>query len=73
MTATASEQFEITLRGFSPRELAAWAERECRRHFGECAWQIDEATCQVCMGSIGGRARLFETHVVASSRPLTGG
>ena len=69
MTATAPEPFEITLRGFSPKELATRAERECRRYFGECAWQIDEATCTACMGSIGGRVRLYETHVVASTSP----
>ncbi len=65
MTASASESFELTLRGFSPKELNARAERECRRHFGECAWQIDEATCVPCMGTLGGRVRLYEAHVVA--------
>src|SRR5262249_19615486 len=54
MTASASEHFEITLRGFSPKELNAQAERECRKHFGECAWQINEATCIPCMGTLGG-------------------
>jgi hypothetical protein len=64
-SASASESIELTLRGFSPRELTVVAERECRRHFGECAWQIDEATCVPCMGSLGGRVRLYEAHVVA--------
>jgi len=67
MTASASEHFELTLRGFSPRELTERAERECRKHFGECAWQIDKATCVPCMGTVGGRVRLYETHVVARS------
>jgi hypothetical protein len=67
MTASASEQFELTLRGFSPRELNARVERECRKHFGECAWRIDEATCTPCMGTLGGRVRLYEAHVVARS------
>jgi hypothetical protein len=67
MTASASvsDQFELTLRGFSPRELTVRAERECRKHFGECAWRIDEATCVPCMGTLGGRVRLYEAHVVA--------
>lgn len=66
MSAYVPEPFEITLRGFSPKELAARAESECRKHFGECAWRIDEATCHACMGTIGGRVRLYETRVVAS-------
>ena len=65
MSATADEHFEITLRGFSLRELRANAERECRKHFGECAWRIEEQTCVVCMGSVGGHARLYEAHFVA--------
>jgi hypothetical protein len=67
MTATGTECFELTLRGFSPRELTECAERECRKHFGECAWQIDEATCVPCMGSLGGRIRLYEAKVVATA------
>jgi hypothetical protein len=67
--ASASDCLELTLRGFSPRELNAKAERECRKHFGECAWRIDEATCVPCMGSLGGRVRLYEAHVVAHSEP----
>jgi hypothetical protein len=57
---------ELILRGFSPRELAKNVERECRQHFGQCAWRIDESTCVACMGSLGGRVRLYEAHVVAS-------
>ena len=64
---SAAESFELILRGFSPRELVACAERECRQHFGECAWRIEEATCVPCMGSLGGHVRLYEAHVVASS------
>ena len=71
MTASASELFELTLRGFSPRELTVTAERECRRHFGECAWRIDEATCIPCMGTLGGRVRLYEKHVVAVAETET--
>lgn len=62
-----AERLELTLRGFSRRELVAWAERECRQHFGECAWQIEQSTCVPCMGSLGGHARLYEAHIVAST------
>jgi hypothetical protein len=65
MTASASEPFTFTLRGFSPRELDAQAERECRKHFGKCAWKIEEATCAPCMGTLGGRVRLYEARIVA--------
>ena len=70
-SAAASRSFELTLRGFSPRELTVVAERECRKHFGECAWRIDEQTCVPCMGSLGGHVRLYEARVVAhgESRP----
>jgi len=67
MTASATDCFELTLRGFSPRELQGLAERECRRHFGECAWRIEAATCVPCMGSLGGHVRLYEAKVVASA------
>jgi hypothetical protein len=60
-----TQPLELTLRGFSPRELTVRAERECRKHFGECAWRIDEATCVPCMGTLGGRVRLYEAHIVA--------
>ncbi len=65
MTASLPESFEVTLRGFSPRELSNAAERECRKHFGACAWKIDEATCVPCLGTVGGRVRLYETRIVA--------
>jgi hypothetical protein len=69
MTASLPEPLELTLRGFSPGELARMAERECRRHFGDCAWKIDQATCVPCLGTLGGRVRLYETHVVATRAP----
>ena len=65
MSAIADEHFELTLRGFSPRELRRNAERECRKHFGECAWRIEEQTCVACMGSLGGHVRLYEARFVA--------
>ena len=63
--ARLTQSLELTLRGFSPRELTVRAEQECRKHFGECAWRIDEATCVPCMGTLGGRVRLYEAHIVA--------
>lgn len=65
MTGSSVESFELILRGFSPRELNARAEQECRKHFGGCAWQIDEATCVPCVCTLGGRVRLYEAKVVA--------
>ena len=61
-----SESFAFTLRGSRPRSPERRAENECRKRLGECAWQIDEATCVPCMGSLGGRVRLYEARIVAS-------
>jgi hypothetical protein len=69
MSATEVESFELTLRGFSARELNALAERECRRHFGTCAWRFEEASCIPCMGTLGGRIRLYEGKFVATGEP----
>lgn len=70
-TTPDGENLEITLRGFSPREIAARAERECKQHFGECAWRIEESICVPCMGSLGGHVLLYESRVVASSVTLS--
>jgi len=69
MSSADIESLELTLRGFSPRELSAVAERECRRHFGTCAWELDEASCVPCMGSVGGRVRLYEARFLAHGKP----
>lgn len=69
MQAQASETFAFTLRGFSPRELAAEAEHRCSLHFGPCGFRLEECTCVPCVCSLGGRVRLYEAHVVA--RPGT--
>jgi hypothetical protein len=66
MSATADEHLELTLRGFSPRELERNATRECRKFFGECAWRIEEQTCAPCMGSLGGHVLLYEAHLIAT-------
>ena len=64
---TPTERFEVTLRGFSPRELAVNAERACARHFGDCPFKISEASVCPCLGSLGGRARLYEARFVATA------
>ncbi len=69
MPATAITSLELTLRGFSPRELSAYAERQCRKHFGTCAWKLDQASCVPCMGTLGGRVRLYEARFVATGEP----
>ena len=66
MKPATPDALELTLRGFSPRELNERVEQECRRHFGGCAWEIAESRCIPCMGTLGGRVRLYETHVVAT-------
>ena len=43
------------------------AEEACKCHFGECEWTMDEAEFVPCVGSIGGRVRLYEGRFVASS------
>ena len=61
------QRLELTLRGFSPQELKASAERECARHFGECQWKISEASVCPCLVSLGGRPRLYEARFVATT------
>jgi hypothetical protein len=63
--AAVEERFELTIRGFSPRELCARAEGECAKHFGERGWQICEQRCRPCLVSLGGRVKLYEATVVA--------
>ena len=60
-----SECLCLTLRGFSPRELRARAEQECACHFGQCEWTFEEAEVVPCLGSLGGRVRLYEGRFVA--------
>ncbi len=68
MSDEGARSFEFVLRGFSPRELSALAERRCASHFGERSFRVDEARCVPCVCSLGGRVRLYEARVVA--RPL---
>jgi hypothetical protein len=66
-TSVAAEPFQLTLRGFSPRELNRCAERACRKHFGDRGWRIEECRCVPCVCTLGGRALLYETRIVASA------
>lgn len=61
------ECLRLTLRGFSPRELKARAERECACHFGRCEWTLEQAEVVPYLGSLGGRVRLYEGRFVATS------
>jgi len=65
----AAKPFEVRLRGFSPRELTAQAQKRCAAHFGAERFTVEEARCVPCVCSIGGRVRLYEAHLVASALP----
>ena len=53
---------ELTLRGFSPEELKACAEKRCA-----CSGlEVREAEIKPCMVSPGGRVRLYEGHFLAT-------
>jgi hypothetical protein len=56
------DELELTLRGFSPEELKACAERRCAC-FG---YQVRVAEIRPCMVSPGGHVRLYEGHFVAA-------
>jgi hypothetical protein len=71
MSGDSAQRFEFTLRGFSPRELNALAEKQCASFFGACPFRVDEARCVPCVCSLGGRVRLYEAHVVASPLSLS--
>jgi hypothetical protein len=65
MEAQAAQPYELTLRGFSPRELSERAKHLCSLHFGGAAFEVSECRCVPCVCSLGGRVRLYETRVVA--------
>lgn len=66
MEGQAVQPYEVTLRGFSPRELVVRAQRQCASHFGDGGFCIEQATCYPCVCSLGGRVRLYEARVIAS-------
>jgi hypothetical protein len=53
---------ELTLRGFSPEELKACAEKRCACY----GLEVTEAEIKPCMLSPGGRVRLYEGHFLAT-------
>jgi hypothetical protein len=72
MSVQLAPPFELTLRGFSPRELRARAEERCASHFAQCPFRVDEVRCVPCVCSIGGRVRLYEARIVARALPEQG-
>jgi hypothetical protein len=56
------ESLELTLRGFSPEELRACAEKRCACY----GLKVREADIRPCMISPGGRVRLYEGRFVAA-------
>ncbi len=62
----AEDRVLVTARGFSPAELRRYATRECEKALGRDCWCFTQADVRPCMVSLGGRARLFEGHFVAT-------
>jgi hypothetical protein len=67
MVTIADDRVLVTARGFSPAELRRYATRECEKALGHGCWCFTQADVRPCMVSLGGRARLFEGHFVATS------
>lgn len=65
METQVDPSYQVTLRGFSPRELNDRAERACASHFGASPFEVSERRCVPCVCTLGGRVRLYEAHVVA--------
>jgi hypothetical protein len=55
-------ELELILRGFSPEELRACAEKRCACY----GLEVREAEIRPCMVSAGGRVRLYEGRFVAA-------
>jgi len=62
MKERAQDSVELTLRGFSPEELRACAEKRCACY----GLKVREAEIRPCMVSPGGHVRLYEGHFVAT-------
>jgi len=56
------DKLELTLRGFSPEELKACAEKRCACY----GLEVREAEIRPCMVSPGGHVRLYEGRFVAA-------
>ncbi len=61
MEQRTQDSVELTLRGFSPEELKACAEKRCACY----GLKVQEAEIRPCMISAGGRVRLYEGRFVA--------
>jgi hypothetical protein len=62
MDARPQGSVELTLRGFSPEELKACAEKRCAFY----GLKVCESEIRPCMVSSGGRVRLYEGHFLAA-------
>jgi hypothetical protein len=58
----AQQLIELTIRGFSPDELRACAEKRCACY----GFTVCESTIRPCMVSQGGHVRLYEGRFVAA-------
>ncbi len=56
------DSLELTLRGFSPEQLKACAEKRCAFY----GLKVCESDIKPCMVSPGGRVRLYEGHFLAA-------
>ena len=56
------DSLELTLRGFSPEQLRACAEKRCAFY----GLKVCESDIKPCMVSPGGRVRLYEGHFLAA-------
>jgi hypothetical protein len=61
-TREAVEEVELTLRGFSPEELRACAEKRCACY----GLKLRQAEIRPCMVSLGGHVRLYEGRFLAA-------
>jgi hypothetical protein len=57
-----ADVLELRLRGFSPEELKACAEKRCACY----GLEVREAEIRPCMVSAGGHVRLYEGRFVAA-------
>lgn len=58
----AHDSYELVLRGFSPEELRACAEKRCACY----GLEVRDAEIRPCMISAGGHVRLYEGRFVAA-------
>ena len=62
MERRTEDALELTLRGFSPEELRACAEKRCACY----GLKVRKAEIRPCMVSQGGHVRLYEGRFVAA-------